>query len=90
MKVTVADLQNKTDDELMALLGLDGQLEEFKTALAEGAKLEGKAKTKFEEKVQRMFTPHIYPSELQYAVKDAQREASGKTEACCCSPDILD
>lgn len=89
MKHTLEELKSKSDAELLEMLGFKNQLDEFKESLAEAEKLKGKAKEHVEDRVNEMLTPRIYPGDLKYAVKSAQRKtAEGEKNYCGC--DILD
>jgi len=76
------------DAALSAKIGLDSQLKEAREGLAAMAKLEGKARTEAVDRLEKMFAPHVYPSEFKWIAKDANRAAtrSAEAEMCDCSP----
>jgi hypothetical protein len=73
---TIKDLQAKTDQELMDLLGLTNTLNGFKEDLGEADALKGKAREDVEERINDMLNPRIYPNDLSYAIEDAKRRAA--------------
>ena len=91
-KVTIKNLVGKSDEELLELLGYASKVEEFKENLAAADKLEGKAREKVEERIEKMFTPHVYPDEIKWAIEDATRKSKSGKEAmndCSCAS-VLD
>jgi len=91
-KPTPEALLKLSDAELMQLLGMDKTLNEVKTAMQEASKLTGKAREYILERLDRMFTPNVYPHDFKYMVEDAKRKnATGKDakQDCCCTS-VLD
>lgn len=94
-KVTIKDLVGKSDEELMEVFGFKEKVANAKEELAKIDKLTGKAREDAEERISRMFEPHVYPDEFQWIRESAERKAkakqSGKEALCDCSPaSVLD
>lgn len=93
-KVDVDKLAALDDAGLMKVLGLDKKVAEARKALDDMAALTGEARKYAEERVRKMFEPHVYPDEFKYIVEEAKRKAkkkSGQDEMACCAPhDIMD
>lgn len=84
-------LSGMDDAALGAKIGLTAQLKEAREGLASMAKLEGKARTEAVDRLEKMFAPHVYPSEFKWIAKDAARAAckTAEQEMCDCSPASL-
>lgn len=92
MSDIIDDLLAMDDNALMGKLGLNAQLKEARSGLTEMAALSGDARKEAASRVDRMFQPHVYPSEMKWIAKDAQRAAKCKdaaAEMCDCSPSSL-
>lgn len=91
---TISELRKLDDAAILDLLGYVNKVNAFKEHLAEADNLSGKARTIFEEKLDKMLTPNVYPDELGWMIKDSKRQAkpsSGKEEmANCCCDSVLD
>ena len=89
-KVTIKDLAKMDEAQLMEKFGFKDKLENAKEEIAKLDQLDGKARTIAEERISRMFEPHVYPDEFGYIRESAIRQAkpkSVKEEMCNCSPD---
>lgn len=90
----IDDLLGMDDAALMTKLGLNAQLKEARDGLTEMANLTGDARKEAADRVNRMFQPHVYPSEMKWIAKDARRAANKKDAVaamCDCAPSsILD
>jgi hypothetical protein len=94
-KIGIKDLVKKTPDELLEIFGFKDKVAKAQEEIQKMDKLEGKARTIAEERIERMFEPHVYPDEFQYIRESAEREAkrkqTGKEALCDCSPcSVLD
>lgn len=89
-KVGIKDLVGKTEEELLDLFGFQDKVKDAKEELGKMDKLEGKARELAEERIERMFEPHVYPDEFKWIREDAERAAkrkqTGKEALCDCSP----
>jgi hypothetical protein len=94
-KVTIKDLVGKTDEQLAELFGFKEKVATAKEELVKIDKLEGKARQEAEDRISKMFEPHVYPGEFKWIREDAVRRATKKQTAkealCDCSPSsVLD
>lgn len=84
------------DAALMNKIGLNKQLTDARKGIAEMQALTGDARKEAVERTERMFQPHVYPTEFKYIAQDAERHAKMKAckndkvaAMCDCSPNSL-
>ena len=69
---TIEHLSSLSDEELHHLMGHKKVISEARDGISEAMKLTGKAREHAENRVQDMFTPHIYGGEFKYLAQDAK------------------
>lgn len=89
--MNIKELAAMDDAALSKAIGYDKKLADARKSLDEMDKLEGKAREYAEDRVAKMFEPHVYPEDFNWIVEDAKRSTkTGKEEACdCCCRSVL-
>lgn len=82
--MNIDQLAKMDDAALSKALGLDAKLAEAKEGIAQLSALEGDARKRAEERIEKMFEPHIWADEFKHIAKSAQR--SPEDECNDCSP----
>lgn len=77
-KIGIKDLAKKSDEELLEVFGFKDKVAAAREEIQKMDKLEGKAREIAEERIERMFEPHVYPDEFKWIREDAERAAKRK------------